>query len=72
MCTYMVNKGNQDHFKRTQKDYSLAFKLKVIDEVEEGHLTDNTHIQTKNPLFIRGFFAVSQSRNGICYRTSSN
>jgi len=35
----MVNKGNEDHQKRTQKDYSLAFKLKVIDEVEKGHLT---------------------------------
>lgn len=25
--------------KRTQKDYSLAFKLQVVDEVEKGHLT---------------------------------
>lgn len=28
-----------NHLKRTQKDYSLAFKLQVIDEVEKGHLT---------------------------------
>lgn len=27
------------HRKRTQKDYSLAFKLGVIDEVEKGRLT---------------------------------
>lgn len=25
--------------KRTQKDYSLAFKLQVVDEVEKGHIT---------------------------------
>lgn len=25
--------------KRTQKDYSLAFKLQVVDEVEKGELT---------------------------------
>ena len=34
-----MNTGNKDHSKRTQKDYSLAFKLQVIDEVEKGHLT---------------------------------
>lgn len=28
-----------DYSKRTQKDYSLAFKLQIIDEVEKGHLT---------------------------------
>jgi transposase len=31
----MINK----HLKRTQRDYSLAFKLQVIDEVEKGYLT---------------------------------
>src|SRR5258705_1449396 len=30
---------NRDYAKRTQRDYSLAFKLQVIDEVEKGHLT---------------------------------
>lgn len=25
--------------KRTQRDYGLAFKLQVVDEVERGHLT---------------------------------
>lgn len=29
----------RDYRKRTQKDYSLAFKLQVVDEVEKGHLT---------------------------------
>jgi transposase-like protein len=27
------------HLKRTQRDYSLAFKLQVVDEVEKGYLT---------------------------------
>ena len=27
------------HLKRTQRDYSLAFKLQVVNEVEKGHLT---------------------------------
>lgn len=35
----MINTENKDHFKRTQRDYSLAFKLQLIDEVEKGHLT---------------------------------
>jgi transposase-like protein len=34
-----MNKGTKDFTKRTQKDYSLAFKLQLIDEVEKGHLT---------------------------------
>ena len=29
----------KDFSKRTQKDYSLAFKLQVVDEVEKGYLT---------------------------------
>jgi transposase len=28
-----------DYSKRTQKDYSLAFKLQVVDEIEKGYLT---------------------------------
>jgi transposase-like protein len=34
-----MNKRTKDITKRTQKDYSLAFKLQLIDEVEKGHLT---------------------------------
>lgn len=34
-----MNTGKNDYIKRTQKDYSLAFKLQVVDEVEKGHLT---------------------------------
>jgi transposase len=35
----MMHSGFKDYCKRTQKDYSLAFKLQVVDEVEKGHLT---------------------------------
>jgi transposase len=34
----MINKGQFRKEKRTQKDYSLAFKLQVVDEVEKGEL----------------------------------
>lgn len=35
----MINNEQKDHSKRTQKDYSLAFRLQVVDEIEKGHLT---------------------------------
>lgn len=35
----MENKGEKSYQRKTQKDYSLAFKLQVVDEVEKGHLT---------------------------------
>lgn len=35
----MEQKGKTDNGKRTQKDYSLAFKLQVVDEVEKGFLS---------------------------------
>ncbi len=34
-----MNKGQFRVPKRTQRDYSLAFKLQVVDEVEKGFLT---------------------------------
>ncbi len=34
-----MNKGQISVPKRTQKDYTLAFKLQVIDEVEKGDFT---------------------------------
>ena len=34
----MENTGN-DRKKRTQRDYNLAFKLAVIDQVEKGEMT---------------------------------
>lgn len=35
----MKNTGNKDNTKKTQKDYSLAFKLELINEIEKGFLT---------------------------------
>jgi transposase-like protein len=35
----MIDTGSRDYLRRTQKDYGLAFKLQVVDEVEKGHLT---------------------------------
>ncbi len=32
-------KENKDYSKRTQRDYSLAFKLQLVDEIEKGYLT---------------------------------
>jgi transposase-like protein len=35
----MINKGQFRVAKRTQKDYTLAFKLQVVEEVESGELS---------------------------------
>ena len=35
----METRGNQGHVKRTQKDYSLSFKLQVVQEIELGELS---------------------------------
>lgn len=35
----MENKGENYYIKRTQKDYTLPFKLQVVEEVEKGQLT---------------------------------
>ncbi len=37
----MINKGQFRVRKRTQKDYTLAFKLQVIEEVESGQLSQD-------------------------------
>jgi transposase len=34
-----MNTSVKDPFRRTQKDYSLPFKMQVVDEVEKGLLT---------------------------------
>ncbi len=35
----MKTRGERAFLRKTQKDYSLAFKLQVVDEIEKGHLT---------------------------------
>lgn len=47
----MINTGNCDYSKRTQRDYSLAFKLQLVDEVEKGLLTWK---QSQNKYGIQG------------------
>lgn len=36
-----MNKGQFRVSKRTQKDYTLAFKMEVVDEIEKGELSQN-------------------------------
>jgi transposase-like protein len=36
-----MNTGQFRVYKRTQKDYSLAFKLEVVDAIEKGELSQN-------------------------------
>ncbi|WP_452602930.1 hypothetical protein [Pontimicrobium sp. MEBiC06410] len=35
----MKTSENNGYTKRTQKDYSLSFKLQLVEEVGQGHLT---------------------------------
>lgn len=35
----MENVFKNKHFRKTQKDYSLSFKLGLVNEVEKGQLT---------------------------------
>lgn len=35
----MKTSTNKGYVKRTQKDYSLSFKLQLVEEIEQGHLT---------------------------------
>lgn len=34
-----MSTDSKEYIKRTQRDYSLSFKLSVVDEVEKGELT---------------------------------
>ena len=36
-----MNKGQFRISKRTQKDYTLAFKMQVVDEIEKGELSQH-------------------------------
>jgi len=39
-----MTKSNNTPIKQTQRDYSLGFKLQVVDAIEKG---DITHIQAQ-------------------------
>ena len=43
--------------KRTQKDYSVSFKLQLVEEIEQGHLTKN---QAKVKYGIQGDSTVTK------------
>ena len=40
-----MNKGQFRVPKRTQNDYTLAFKLQVVDEVEKGDLSQKAALR---------------------------
>jgi transposase-like protein len=40
-----MNKGQFRVPKRTQKDYTLAFKLQVVDEVEKGEISQHAAVR---------------------------
>jgi transposase-like protein len=45
------------YVKRTQKDYSLSFKLQLVEEIEQGHLTKS---QAKTKYGIQGDSTVTK------------
>lgn len=45
------------YVKRTQKDYSLSFKLQLVEELEQGHLTKS---QAKTKYGIQGDSTVTK------------
>jgi transposase-like protein len=47
----MDREQSKEYTRKTQKDYSLAFKLQVVDEVEKGLLT---YIQSQRKYGIQG------------------
>ena len=57
--------------KRTQKDYSLAFKLQVVDEVEKGLLSQN-EAQRKYGIQGNATILVWLRKHGILDWNSSN
>ena len=71
--------NNRKHYvKRTQKDYSLSFKLQVVQEVEQGLLTrnqamDNYGIQARSTIrtWLKkyGNFDYEYSRNRVMSKT---
>lgn len=53
----MKTSVNPGHVKRTQKDYSLSFKLQLVEEVEQGFLTKS---QAKTKYGIQGDSTVAK------------
>jgi len=53
----MKTSTNNAHIKRTQKDYSLSFKLQLVEEIEQGTLTKS---QAKLKYGIQGDSTVTK------------
>mgnify|MGYP000424199379 CR=1 FL=1 len=53
----MKRSDKSDNAKRTQKDYSLSFKLQLVEEVEKGFLTKT---QAKHKYGIQGDSTVTK------------
>ena len=53
----MKSSRSKGYTKRTQKDYSLSFKLQLVEEIEQGHLTKN---QAKVKYGIQGDSTVTK------------
>lgn len=64
-----ITNENKDYSKRTQRDYSLAFKLQVVDEVEKGYLTWK-HSQKKYGIQGRSTVLVWLRKHGTLDWTS--
>jgi hypothetical protein len=44
MNVLVMNKGQLRVAKRAQKDYTLAFKLQIVNEVEKGELAQHAAV----------------------------
>jgi len=53
----MKTSTNKEYIKRTQKDYSLSFKLQIVEEIERGFLTKS---QAKLKYAIQGDATVTK------------
>ena len=53
----MKSSTSKGYTKRTQKDYSVSFKLQLVEEIEQGHLTKN---QAKVKYGIQGDSTVTK------------
>ncbi len=46
---------NKHYVKRTQRDYTLDFKLQIVDAIEEGDMTDKKPYQFTAYKVVRPF-----------------
>jgi hypothetical protein len=51
-----MNTGQFKVRKRAQKDYTLAFKLQVVDEVEKGELSQDAEGNTASRAMLQFWF----------------